>query len=143
MAVLGVGLDIVDVDSFTRQLELPGSTFAPATFTSTEIAAAAEVEASLGAGARARHLAARFGAKEAFVKAWSMARVGRAPALPSIRWQEIEVRDDAWGRPMLRLSGRTAEAVEQTLGPVSATLSLSHDGPVAAAVVVLDPGEAP
>lgn len=142
MSVLGVGLDLVDVDSFTRQLETSGTAFLLSTFTAAELAAAAEVEAELGAGSRARHLAAHFGAKEAFVKAWSMTRVGRAPALPMVQWHEIEIRNDAWGRPVLHLSGRTAEAVHQTLGAVTATLSVSHDGAMAAAVVVLDAREA-
>jgi holo-[acyl-carrier protein] synthase len=140
VSVLGVGLDVVDVAAFSAQLRLDGSTFVSSTFTPAEIATAAEVGDRHGDDARARHLAARFGAKEAFVKAWSMARLGRAPALPSVRWHEIEVGRDAWGRPVLRLTGRTADAVADTLGSVAATLSISHDGPVAAAVVVLDPG---
>jgi holo-[acyl-carrier protein] synthase len=142
VSVLGVGLDVVDVATFSAQLRLDGTTFVSSTFTPAEIATAAEVADLHGDEARVRHLAARFGAKEAFVKAWSMARLGRAPALPSVRWHEIEVGRDAWGRPVLRLTGRTAEAVADTLGPVAATLSISHDGPIAAAVVVLDPGAA-
>jgi holo-[acyl-carrier protein] synthase len=140
VSVLGVGLDVVDVATFSSQLELDGTSFLGSTFTPAELATAAEVGENQGEEARVRHLAARFGAKEAFVKAWSMARLGRAPALASVRWQEIEVGRDAWGRPVLRLTGRTADAVADTLGPVSAALSISHDGPVAAAVVVLDPG---
>jgi holo-[acyl-carrier protein] synthase len=139
---LGVGLDVVDVDAFAAQLRLDGTSFTTSTFTPAELATAAEVGDRHGEDARVRHLAARFGAKEAFVKAWSMSRLGRAPALPSVRWQEIEVGRDAWGRPLLRLTGRTAAAVADTLGAVSATVSISHDGPVAAAVVVLDPGGA-
>lgn len=142
MSVLGVGLDVVDVASFSSQLELDGTAFVASTFTPAEIAVAAEVGDLHGEEARARHLAGRFGAKEAFVKAWSMARLGRAPALPSVRWHEIEVGRDAWGRPVLRLIGCTADAVADTLGAVSTSLSISHDGPVAAAVVVLDPAGA-
>jgi holo-[acyl-carrier protein] synthase len=143
VSVLGVGLDVVDVDAFATQLHLDGTSFIGSTFTPAELATAAEVGELRGEEARVRHLAARFGAKEAFVKAWSMARLGRAPAMPSVRWQEIEIGRDAWGRPLLRLTGRTADAVADTVGPVSATISISHDGPVAAAVVVLDPVGAP
>lgn len=138
MSVLGVGLDLVDIESFATQLEVPGSTFLSSTFTAGELAAANEVDARRGAPARIRHLAAHFGAKEAFIKAWSMTRLGRAPAMPSVTWHDIEIRDDAWGRPALRLGGRTSESLQRTLGAVTGTVSLSHDGPMAAAVVVLE-----
>ena len=150
MSVLGVGLDLVDVGSFARQLALVGSTFAESTFTPGELVAAAGVAAAATTGAavaetsettpewaRARHLAARFAAKEAFIKAWSMARVGRAPALPAVQWRELEVVADAWDRPVLHASGATAEALAATLGALDVNLSLTHDGPMAAAVVVL------
>lgn len=142
MSVVGVGLDLVNVESFGRQIEATGTSFLLETFTPVEMAGAAEVASSLGPAARTQHLAARLGAKEAFVKAWSMTRVGRVPALASVQWKEIEVRNDAWGRPILHLSGQTAEAVSRTLGEVSVTVSLSHDDSMAAAVVVLDQGHA-
>ena len=36
------------------------------------------------------------------MKAWSMARAGSSPAMPSVHWHELEVALDSWGRPSLR-----------------------------------------
>ena len=87
------------------------------------------------------HLAGRFAAKEAFLKAWSSSRAGQPPALArgELDLRDIEVVDDGFGRPSLRLHGaiRAAANPEQT----HVHLSISHDGPVAAAVVVLEGGE--
>ena len=50
---------------------------------------------------------------------------------------------DPWGRPFLRPSGDTGAAVLESLGAVEVHLSITHDGPVAAAVVVLAEAGAP
>ncbi len=132
MSVLGLGLDVVDVPGFALQLTQPGSVFADVTFTARERA-----DARVGATPEAASLAARFAAKEAFVKAWSAARSGRDPALPVVDLVEIEVLRDPYGRPSLQLHGAVARAVEHGLPGVRPHLSISHDGPTAAAVVVL------
>ena len=82
-----------------------------------------------------RHLAARFAATEAFIKAWSSSRWGSPPLLRSVDMREIEVIQDPWGRPSLRLHGDVARAA----GRLDAHLSLSHDGGVAVAFVILGP----
>jgi holo-[acyl-carrier protein] synthase len=143
--VLGVGLDLVDVGSFAEQLGVAGSAMATETFTPNELAEAEAVVRDRPADtlARARRLAGRFAAKEAFTKAWSAARLGRAPALSTLRWLDVEVLTDPWGRPFLRPSGDTGAAVLESLGAVEVHLSITHDGPVAAAVVVLAEAGAP
>jgi holo-[acyl-carrier protein] synthase len=140
MSVLGVGIDLVDIGSFDSQLALVGSSMAMQTFTPAELAEADQVaaDATRDPDARARRLAGRFAAKEAFLKAWSSARLGRAPALADLRWVDVEVLNDPWGRPFLRPSGDTGAAVLESLGALDIHLSITHDGPVAAAVVVLD-----
>ena len=130
MAVIGVGIDVVDLERFAESLRrTPGLSerlFTPG-------------EARLGLAS----LAARFAAKEAFVKAWSGARAGRPPQLPTIDLREIEVVDDGHGRPALRLHGDVARALAQLAeelqiaAPLRTHLSLSHDPPTAAAVVLL------
>lgn len=142
MSALGLGLDLVEVESFGRQLDAAGTTFVGSTFTPGELAAARRAGGP-GSAALARHLAARFAAKEAFVKAWSMARAGAPPAMASVGWHDIEVVSDDWGRPALRLGGATLRAVRDTLGPVETALSLTHEDSVAAAVVVITPGSGP
>lgn len=131
--ILGLGIDVVDIKAFEAQLGDLASDFASGTFTEGESRAAR----SRPSQAPARHLAARFAAKEAFVKAWSSANRGRAPVLSQADLSEIEVVNDPYGRPALALRGRVAEAIE-AMGDVVAHLSLTHDGGVAAAVVILE-----
>lgn len=126
-----VGVDVVDLPAFRAQLEDPASRFATQTFTESE-----RVSSSLRPGADpARHLAARFAAKEAFLKAWDGAFWGRPPPLEGpVDLREIEVVSDPWGRPTLSFHGRVADLLPRAL---ETSISLSHDGPVAIAVVHL------
>jgi len=134
MSVLGVGIDLVDVSGFAEQLDAPGTRFELHAFSAGERAEVGSTDPT-----RARRLAARYAAKEAFVKAWSTSRFGRAPALPAWDLSEVEVVSDAHGRPSIRLSGAIAAAVRGQLGDHwTAHVSLTHDGPMAAAVVVLE-----
>ncbi len=136
MTTLAVGLDIVTTTTFAEQLADPASGFVDATFTAREQRTARATEAI-----RTQRLAARYAAKEAFVKAWSSARAGREPALTAVDLREIEVVDDGHGRPALALHGAVAEAVGRLAEELGASLqthvSLSHDPPTAAAVVIL------
>ena len=126
MTVRGLGLDLVDVEGFAQQLADPASGFVDGTFTAAEQHDAAPD--------RIRGLAARFAAKEAFIKAWSSSRHGRPPALRRVDLREVEVRRDAYGRPSVSLHGEVAAAVGDDL---AVRVSLSHDGGVATAVVML------
>lgn len=74
------------------------------------------------------HYAARFAAKEAVRKA-----LGRA-----CRWRDVEVRRARSGAPHLALGHLATDDGAPVLG---ASLSLTHDGGVAVAVVVLDVGQ--
>ena len=136
--MLAVGLDIVTTTTFAEQLDDSASAFVEATFTAGEQRATRGPEAT-----RTQRLAARYAAKEAFLKAWSGARAGRPPMLQRVDLREIEVVDDGHGRPALRLHGAVAAALELLaveLGmaaPLRTHLSLSHDPPTAAAVVML------
>lgn len=129
-AATGLGIDMVYLPDFREQLADGASGFISGTFTAAEIACAD----SRPGHDPARHLAARFAAKEAFLKAWDSAFWGRNPPLEVASLRDIEVVSDAWGRPSLALHGAVAAA----LGPeVTSNVSLSHDGPNAVAVVVL------
>ncbi len=132
MAVRGLGMDLVDLTAFAEQLAAPGSAFAGATFTAAEQATAA------GASGAAAHLGGRFAAKEAFIKAFSSALLGRAPVIADLDWREIEVANDAWGRPHLLLHGRVAEAVHRWLGRVRISLTMTHEPLTAGAVVLIE-----
>ncbi|OLO44464.1 holo-ACP synthase AcpS [Actinomyces oris] len=148
--VLAVGTDLVHVPGFSAQLDQPGTVFAQRTFTARELREARRRSQERGSSP-AQHLAARWAAKESFIKAWSQAHVLRArsrgmstsPVIlaEDVDWREIEVVTDRWGRPSLRLSGTVAHAVERSLGEEVSTpgcwpVSLSHDGDYAAAIVL-------
>jgi len=130
--VIGVGLDVVDVAGFADQLGRPGTRFAHSSFTPKERADAGDA----GSGQR---LAARWAAKEAFLKAWSSARYGAPPALSTWNPADIEVVTDVEGRPAIRLHADVAGAIDQQWGDaIGIHLSLTHDGAIAAAVVILE-----
>ncbi|WP_462185714.1 MULTISPECIES: holo-ACP synthase [unclassified Frankia] len=117
MAVVGVGVDVVDVDWFAVTLaRTPG--IAMRLFTATERSLA-----------RPERLAARFAAKEA------VAKVLGAP--PGLEWHDTEVVLGTGGRPSLRIIGTVAAAAAR-LGIASWHLSLTHDGGVAVAMVVAE-----
>ncbi len=132
MAVHSIGIDLVAVQPFAEQLDAPGSTFASQTFT------ARELRTAQGPSGPAQHLAGRFAAKEAFVKAFSGARPGQAPVAPDMDWRDVEVVADGWGRPVLTLHGALADAVEDSLGEIVAHVSITHEPTMAAAVVVIE-----
>jgi len=132
MAVRSVGIDLVGIEAFAEQLGSLGSAFAESTFTSGELRAAS------GPSGAAQHLAGRFAAKEAFVKAFSGARPARAPVLPDMDWRDVEVTTDGWGRPILVLHGALASAVAAALGPVTLHVSITHEPTMAAAVVLIE-----
>lgn len=127
--VIGVGIDLVAVDRVARVLERRGDRFLARVFTPGELACCPPGKQY------ARRLAARFAAKEAALKALGTGLAG------GIRWHDIEVRRGDGGRPEIVLHGRAA-AHAAGLGVTRLHLSLSHDGPFAAAVVVAE-GDGP
>ena len=127
MTILGVGVDLVHVPTFADQLDRPGTGFAAA-FSPGE-----RSDARSRTTDPARHLAARWAAKEAVIKAWSASLYGEAPVMDENVHGLIEVVTDAWGRPRIRLHGDVAKWFEDR----TLDLSLSHDGDYAMAYVVL------
>jgi holo-[acyl-carrier protein] synthase len=124
--IVGVGVDLVDIARIARLLEDKGERAVRRLFSDGEAAyAAARAEP-------ARHLAARFAAKEAAYKALAGTEHARG-----IGWRDIEVEVEWDGRPTLRLHGRAAERAAE-LGVVRAHVSLTHADHTAAAVVVLE-----
>ncbi len=106
-----VGIDLVEIDDVREALRMHGERYLRRIYTEREIAE------SRG---RPERLAERFAAKEAALKALRQAD-------EAIPWRAIEV-DGA----SLRLEGQAAELA----GNRELALSVCHEGPVAAAVVV-------
>lgn len=125
MAILGLGTDLARTERFRRFLAEGKNALLERLFT------AGERDYSLAKADPSPHLAARFAAKEAGMKAFGLGwRDG-------LSWHDFEVVPDPLGRPDLVLSGRAAElAVER--GVTTVHLSYSHDGDYAVATVILE-----
>ncbi|MGA8258441.1 MAG: holo-ACP synthase [Nocardioides sp.] len=116
MAVIGVGIDVCEIDRFAASLErTPG--LRERLFTPAE------------ATRRPASLAARFAAKEALAKALG--------ASGNLEWHDAEVFSEVSGRPVLELRGTVLARAEE-LGVRHVHLSLSHDAGIASAMVVLE-----
>lgn len=81
--------------------------------------------------AAAQSYAARFAAKEAFLKALKTGWRGK------ITWQDMEILNDAQGVPALEIKGE-ARALLENLGANKIHLSLSHTTDHAVAQVILE-----
>jgi len=123
--ILGVGLDVVEVARVRASVRRSGERFSQRVFTPAEIAYCA------GRARKFEHLAARFAAKEATLKALGTGITGWASM------QEVEVVHGAAGRPEIRLRGGVLRRA-RSLGVKTAHLSISHTEGVAAAMVVLE-----
>ena len=128
MGIVGVGIDLVSIPDFAEQVDQPGTVFSE-TFTPGE-----RRDASDKSSSAARHLAARWAAKEAVIKAWSGSRFSQRPVLREDIHRDIEVVTDMWGRPRVRLTGDIAKH----LAGVTIHVSLTHDADTAAAVAILE-----
>jgi holo-[acyl-carrier protein] synthase len=120
--VIGVGVDIVEIDRIRSALENPktGARFRLRVYTAAEIAYCDRRRRAY------ESFAARFAAKEATIKVLGQ----------SAGWHDIEViRED--GPPMLMLHGR-ARARADELGIKRTFLSLSHSQHLAIAYVVAE-----
>lgn len=146
MAILGIGLDIVDLGDFTNQLSEPGRGMRRL-FSVRELRQAG-VRARHKGDDEAVHLASRWAAKEAVLKAWSAA-LGDGPApytVDSFPWVEIEILSDQRARPMVVMSPTSEQALYDSVvggeslaeGDLQWHLSMTHDGMVAAAYVILE-----
>ena len=125
MSVLGIGVDLVECVRIERSLERFGEKFLHRVFTDGEI------EYSMSMKFPARHLAARFAAKEAVSKAFGSG-IGKA-----MGWRNIDVRKKPSGEPFLVFSGPAQELAAKR-GVRSALITLSHTEHHAMASVVLE-----
>jgi len=129
MSVLGIGVDLVECARIERSLDRFGEKFLHRVFTEGEI------EYSMSMKFPARHLAARFAAKEAVSKAFGTG-IGK-----SMGWRDIDVHKKPSGEPFLVLAGG-AEKLAKERGVTNALITLSHSEQHAVATIVLE-GAAP
>jgi holo-[acyl-carrier protein] synthase len=125
--IIGVGIDIVETERVEKVLERHGGRFASKIFTPVER------EYSNARKFPHVHYAARFAAKEAFVKAVGLGMTN------GMRWQDIGIVNDGLGKPELTIEGKAATRLAE-LGVTHTHVSLSHTHEHATAVVILEQG---
>jgi holo-[acyl-carrier protein] synthase len=107
------GIDLVDCPRIEQMLERHGERFLDRVFTPAEQRQANEVKN------RIEKLAGRFAAKEAVLKLLGTGWRGK------IAWTDIEVVNDALGKPTVSISGEVKRiADEMKIGEIN--LSISH-----------------
>ncbi len=116
---MGVGIDLLEIERLERALARRPA-LAERLFTPAERAAVADVPRP------GQHLAARFCAKEAVVKAL---------ALPEWSPQEIEITGGRGSPPGVRLHGRAAARAAELGREIE--ISMTHSRGMAGAVAVL------
>ncbi len=113
-AITGIGIDVVDIqrfqESLDRTLALRNRLFTPN-------------ESHL----KISSLAARFAAKEALAKALNAKTA-------TFNWQEVEIINEASGKPLFVFSGALGERLQENI----VHLSLSHDAGIASAMVIVE-----
>jgi holo-[acyl-carrier protein] synthase len=123
--ILGLGIDIIEVERIRLSHEKFGERFA------RRILRPSEIEYCLSHRDPAPHLAARFAAKEAISKAFGTG-IGT-----QLSWQDMEVLRAESGKPTVRMHG-AGEALLAERGARTIHLSLSHTLVYATAVAVLE-----
>ena len=116
---IGCGIDVVELAQFRRVMARGGTAFLRRVFTARETAYARAHRKTT-----ALHLAARFAAKEAVIKAMAQVDPERVLAM-----KQVEVRNDRLGRPRIVLHGGR-------LRQVQVHISLSHVETVAIASAI-------
>ena len=123
--IVGIGIDLAEVDRVREAIERHGRRFVERIYTSAEIA---YVERKAN---RYERYAARFASKEAAMKAigtgWKR----------GVRWQDFEVTNLPSGRPTLQLHGEAAKIAGE-LGVRHIALSITHTAQHGLAIVILE-----
>ncbi len=125
MRIIGHGIDITETARIAGMLADHPDRFLDRVFTAQE-----QQDAGVGKR-RNEHLAARFAAKEAALKAlgtgWSQ----------GIGWTDVSVAKLPSGKPMLKVSGRAAELADE-IGISIWHVSLTHTDSIAMASVIAE-----
>ncbi|MBW2038845.1 MAG: holo-ACP synthase [Deltaproteobacteria bacterium] len=123
--IYGIGIDILKIDRFERVLERWGDHLRKRVFTPHELSICHKKTRP------GRHLALRFAAKEAFLKALGIGM------FQGVAWKEIEILNDPLGRPQMRVMGK-AEKICQEKGIKEIFVSISHEKEYGVAQVLLE-----
>ena len=123
--IYGIGTDFVEVSRIEKVLQRWGDKFTNKVFTLDEISYCQNKAFP------AVHYAARFAAKESFLKSLGIG-LGMG-----INLREIEVINNAQGRPILKINERIKDSLDKS-GITTIHISITHTREHAHAVVVLE-----
>ena len=120
--IVGIGIDIAEIERIKQSIEKFGDAFLNKIFTKGEL------EYSLPKANKYQHLAARFAAKEAISKAlatgWNK----------EFRWKDVEIYNEPSGLPKVKLHGK----LQAFLGDdKELKISMSHADNYVACVAIL------
>jgi holo-[acyl-carrier protein] synthase len=122
--IIGTGVDIVEISRIKNAAKKWKKSFLEKIFTEKELEYSNEKTSSY------QHLAARFAAKEAVVKALGSGLTSR------MEWKDIEVWNEQSGKPNVRLSGEV-KRISKDMGVKDIIISMSHTRTYAIANVIL------
>lgn len=120
--ILGVGIDIIEIDRVKESADKYGDLFLKKIFTEKEL------EYCLSKSNKYQHLAARFAAKEAVYKALA------SGWHESLTWQSIEISNEPNGLPVVNLHGELNNALSDEK---SLRISMSHSRDYVACVAII------
>jgi holo-[acyl-carrier protein] synthase len=123
MGIIGLGLDVADIDRIANAIERYGDRFLRRIFTDGEVAYCLRRRVS------AVHFAGRFAAKEAAMKALGTGHTQQ------VLWRDVEVVRHA-GPPQLQFHGGAARRYA-AMGAQSSLLTITHSDTIALAEVLL------
>jgi holo-[acyl-carrier protein] synthase len=123
MGIIGLGLDVADIDRIANAIERYGDRFLRRIFTDGEVAYCLRRRVS------AVHFAGRFAAKEAAMKALGTGHTQQ------VLWRDVEVIRHA-GPPQLQFHGGAARRYA-AMGAQSSLLTITHSDTIALAEVLL------
>lgn len=131
--ILGLGLDLVEIDRIQRIFDKFGPSFTRKILRPEEYLdiGAGEAPLPLAARKQIQHLASRFAAKEAAVKALGTGFSN------GISLHDITVVNDARGKPELAFHGKAGK-IFTDMGGTHALLTITHTNTNAAAVVIIE-----
>jgi len=123
--IVGLGLDIAEIDRIETAIRRHGEPFLERLFTPAEVSYCEQHKN------RFERYAGRFAAKEAAMKAlgtgWTR----------GVRWRDIEVTRESSGKPTLHLAG-AARKIADGLGVQNISLTITHSGNLALAHVIFE-----
>ena len=123
--IYGTGVDIIEIHRMKEAVDKWGKIFLGKIFTKREI------RYSSSRRFASQHLAARFAAKEAVVKAFGEGR--RSP----VKWTDIEILNDREGKPVVMLHDSAVRLrKKRRVGDIIISMSHSKDYAVANAILM-------